>query len=97
MDAFSQLVVTVALFGGIPLVLALFTFLEARRAVVVSSIAAWLLPPPIGIDLPGIPNYDKAAAATGSECPYPRHWSRWQCAEPASRHERCYTTADLWS
>ena len=64
MDTFSQIVVTVALFGWIPLVLVLFTFLPARRAVVTSSIAAWLLLPPVGIDLPGLPNYDKAAAAT---------------------------------
>jgi tetratricopeptide (TPR) repeat protein len=64
MDTFSQLVITVALFGWIPLVLVLFTFLPARRAVVTSSIAAWLLLPPVGLDLPGLPNYDKAAAAT---------------------------------
>ena len=32
--------------------------------MVASAIGAWLLLPPIGIDLPGLPVYDKAAAAT---------------------------------
>jgi tetratricopeptide (TPR) repeat protein len=64
MDALSQIFTLVALFGWVPLVLTLFTLLPARGAVVASSIAAWLVLPPVGIDLPGLPNYDKAAAAT---------------------------------
>jgi len=55
---------TIALFGWIPVVLALFVLLPARRAMVVSSISAWLFLPPIGIDLPGLPSYDKAVATT---------------------------------
>jgi tetratricopeptide (TPR) repeat protein len=64
MDAFSRLVTIGALFGWIPLVLVLFTLMPVRRAVVASATGAWLLLPPIGIDLPGLPVYDKAAAAT---------------------------------
>jgi tetratricopeptide (TPR) repeat protein len=64
MDALSKLLSTGALFGWIPLVLTLFTILPARRAVLVGSIAGWLLLPPFGIDLPGLPNYDKAAAVS---------------------------------
>jgi tetratricopeptide (TPR) repeat protein len=60
----SQLTPMIALLGWIPVVLLLFVLLPARRAVVASLIAAWLLLPPVGIDLPGIPNYDKASAAT---------------------------------
>jgi hypothetical protein len=54
----------VALLGWIPVVLLLFVLLPARRAAVASLITAWLLLPPVGIDLPGIPSYDKASAAT---------------------------------
>ncbi len=59
-----SLIATIALFGWIPVVLALFAVLPARRAMVASSIAGWLLLPPTGIDLPGLPAYDKAVAAT---------------------------------
>jgi hypothetical protein len=52
-----------ALFAWIPVILVLFALLPARRAVVAGSVAAWLLLPPIAIDVPGIPSYDKAAAA----------------------------------
>jgi tetratricopeptide (TPR) repeat protein len=54
----------IALFGWVPFVITLFAILPARRAMVISSIGAWLLLPPAGIDLPGFPTYDKAAAAT---------------------------------
>lgn len=54
----------ITLFGWIPVVLVLFALLPARRAMVAGSIGAWLLLPPIGIDLPGLPTYDKAVAAT---------------------------------
>jgi len=54
----------IALFGWIPVVFALFELLPARRAMLASSISAWLLLPPTGIDLPGLPSYDKAVAAT---------------------------------
>ena len=54
----------IALIGAIPLTLVLFALLPARRAVVTSAIGAWLFLPPIGIDLPGFPDYTKATAAT---------------------------------
>jgi len=54
----------IALIGVIPLTLVLFALLPARRAVVASSIGAWLFLPPIGFDLPGFPDYTKATAAT---------------------------------
>jgi tetratricopeptide (TPR) repeat protein len=46
----------------IPVVLALFMALPARRAMVVASIAGWLLLPPTGIGLPGVPDYTKTGA-----------------------------------
>jgi hypothetical protein len=58
------LTATIALFGWVPVVIVLFVLLPARRAMVASTIAAWLLLPPTGIDLPGIPPYDKSAAAS---------------------------------
>jgi tetratricopeptide (TPR) repeat protein len=64
MNAFSYLVTLVALFGWVPLVVTLFAILPPRRVMVASSIVAWSVLPPIGIDLPGLPNYDKATAAT---------------------------------
>ncbi len=55
---------TIVLFGWIPVVLMLFCLLPAQRAMVAGSIAGWLLLPPTGIDLPGLPTYDKVVAAT---------------------------------
>ena len=54
----------IALFGIIPFTLVLFALLPARRAVATGAIAAWLLLPSISINLPGLPDYDKAKAAT---------------------------------
>jgi len=54
----------IMILGWAPLVTVLFVLLPARRAMVVGSIAAWLLLPPIGLDFPGFPNYNKATAAT---------------------------------
>jgi tetratricopeptide (TPR) repeat protein len=54
----------IALFGWIPVVLGLFALLPAQRAMVAGAIGAWLLLPPTGIDLPGLPTYDKTVAAT---------------------------------
>ena len=59
-----SLFATIALFGWIPVALVLFWLLPAQRAMVAGSISAWLLLPPTGIDLPGLPTYDKAVAAT---------------------------------
>jgi hypothetical protein len=54
----------IALFAWIPIVIALFALLPARRAMVVSAISGFLLLPPAGIDLPGLPPYDKPVAST---------------------------------
>jgi tetratricopeptide (TPR) repeat protein len=54
----------IMILGWAPLVTVLFVLLPARRAMMVGSIAAWLLLPPIGFDFPGLPNYNKATAAT---------------------------------
>jgi tetratricopeptide (TPR) repeat protein len=53
-----------ALLGWVPLVLLSFLLLPARRAMVAGAISAWLLLPPIAIDLPGLPAYGKSTAAT---------------------------------
>ncbi len=60
----SSINALIALLGWVPLVLVLFAFLPARRAVVVGAVGAWLILPPVGIALPGFPDYDKAVAAT---------------------------------
>jgi tetratricopeptide (TPR) repeat protein len=52
----------VALFGWIPFCLGVFMAMPAQRAVVVCTIGAWILLPPIAIDTPGLPPYDKLAA-----------------------------------
>jgi len=55
----------IALIGVIPLTLALFALLPARRAVVISAIGAWLfLPAKVAFNLPGFPDYTKTTAAT---------------------------------
>lgn len=64
MNSFSAFLAVGVLLAWMPVILVLFALLPPKRAVVTASIAAWLLLPPIGLDLPGIPNYDKAAAAT---------------------------------
>jgi tetratricopeptide (TPR) repeat protein len=64
MESISTFLAIAALVLWIPVILVLFILLPARRAVVAGAIAGWSLLPPIGIDLPGIPIYDKAAATT---------------------------------
>jgi tetratricopeptide (TPR) repeat protein len=54
----------IAILGWAPLIVVLFALWPARRAVVVGSIAAWLILPPAQIDLPGLPDYSKTTAAT---------------------------------
>jgi tetratricopeptide (TPR) repeat protein len=53
----------IALFGMVPLTVLLLAVLPARRAIVASAIGAWLCLPPINVDLPGLPSYNKATAA----------------------------------
>ena len=55
--------VPVALFGWIPVVLALFAFLPNRRAVVVGFVMAWLFLPEYGYEIITIlPEYNKTSA-----------------------------------
>lgn len=50
---------------GWPLVaLTIFALMPARRAVIVSFLAAWMFLPDVSYSLPGLPDYDKAMAAT---------------------------------
>jgi hypothetical protein len=58
------IVAVIALLAWAPVVLALFVLQPARRAAVVGSVAAWLILPPIGLDVSGLPPYTKATAAT---------------------------------
>lgn len=59
-----NILVTVALFGWIPLVLVLFMLLPARRAVIVATLGAWLFLPMWGFKLPGIPDFSKVSATS---------------------------------
>ena len=64
MGGAPNILALLAILGWAPLVVVLFVLLPARRAAVVGSVTAWLLLPPIGLDLPGLPPYTKATAAT---------------------------------
>lgn len=55
--------VTLALFGWIPVAVIIFAMLPPRRAVIVSFLAAWMFLPPTGLSIAGLPDYDKATAA----------------------------------
>ena len=57
------LIALIALFGWVPVVIFLFALLPARKAVVVAELGAWLLLPPIGLLLPGLPDYTKSTAS----------------------------------
>ncbi|MCC7147540.1 MAG: hypothetical protein IT443_13955 [Phycisphaeraceae bacterium] len=59
-----SITVPIALFGWIPLVIALFAFLPARRAAIVSFIAGWMFLPWYGYPLPGLPDYTKISAVS---------------------------------
>jgi len=54
--------VYIVMFGWIPTVLYLFGWLPARRALVVSFIAAWLFLPQAVFPLPSLPDYTKMTA-----------------------------------
>jgi tetratricopeptide (TPR) repeat protein len=54
----------IALLGWLPFVVALFAFLPGRRAAAIAVIGAWLLLPPITLDIAGLPDYSKNAAAS---------------------------------
>jgi hypothetical protein len=53
-----------ALLGLAPLIVMLFTVLSARRAMIVGSIITAVLMPNFGIDLPGLPSYNKYMAGS---------------------------------
>jgi len=51
-----------ALIVWVPITVGLFTVMSPRKAAVVSLIGAWLVLPPTGIPLSGIPDYTKVTA-----------------------------------
>ncbi len=56
--------VSVVLFGWIPVVLVIFATLPARRAVIVSFLFAWLFLPVASYSIPYFPDYDKTSATS---------------------------------
>ena len=54
----------IALFGWIPCVVILFVLLPARKAAAAAIVGAWLLLPPIRLEIVGLPDYSKNTAAT---------------------------------
>lgn len=57
-----SLTASLALIGFVPLSLALFALIPARRAVLSCYIAGWLFLPNMGFHFPGLPDYNKQAA-----------------------------------
>lgn len=59
--------VSVLLFGWIPASLVLFTALGPRRGLIATYLLSSIFLPPVGIDLPGLPDFTRqSAAAIGS-------------------------------
>src|SRR4051812_49225914 len=56
--------VPIVLFGWVPLVMALFASMPARRAVITAYIAGVLFLPCTGYKLPGVPDYSRATATS---------------------------------
>jgi hypothetical protein len=54
--------VPIVMFGWIPLVLAGFRLLPARKAVIASYVVAWLFLPVVSYPIPGFVDYDKSSA-----------------------------------
>jgi hypothetical protein len=63
-NPFGQAGITVPLvmFLWVPVVLYLFSRFPARKAVIISFLAAWLFLPQASLALPGIPDYNKMSA-----------------------------------
>src|SRR3712207_5078886 len=57
-----QFLVTLALFGWIPVVFLLFALLPPRRAVIAAFLLAWLFLPMAGFKIAGLPDYTKMSA-----------------------------------
>jgi len=58
------MIVFIALVGCVPGVIVLFALLPARKAAATAVIATWLLLPPLGINIPGLPDFTKLSAAS---------------------------------
>jgi hypothetical protein len=61
----NGLTTAIAMFGWIPLVLALFVFLPARRAALAGVIAGWMFLPVAAYRIEGLPDYTKMSATCG--------------------------------
>ncbi|HEY9630315.1 MAG TPA: O-antigen ligase domain-containing protein [Coleofasciculaceae cyanobacterium] len=59
---YVAITVPIVMFLWIPAVLYLFSRFPARKAVIISFLAAWLFLPQAELVLPGIPDYDKMSA-----------------------------------
>jgi hypothetical protein len=53
-----------ALLGWIPIVVAMFALMPARRAAAIAVVGAWLLLPPYNLEIGGLPDYSKNTAAS---------------------------------
>ncbi len=60
----ANFLVSLALYGWIPVVLFLFAILPSRRALVVAFLLAWLFLPVAGIRFQGLPDYTKMSATS---------------------------------
>jgi len=58
------MIANIVLFGWIPVVLLLFATLKPRTAVAVASVGAWLFLPIHGINVQGLPPFDKFTATS---------------------------------
>jgi len=57
-----QPLIPIALFGFVPLVIALFAMFPARRAVIIAVLAGWMFLPLAKYGYKGLPDYDKPLA-----------------------------------
>ena len=57
--------VGIAMFGWIPLVLAIFYFLPQRRAAIIGFVAGWMFLPMAAYVVHGLPDYTKTSAVCG--------------------------------
>ena len=58
--------VDIAMFGWIPVVLALFLFLPPRRAALAGFLIGWMFVPYAHYDIKGFPDYTKTVATCGA-------------------------------
>ncbi|MGL5061526.1 MAG: O-antigen ligase domain-containing protein, partial [Microcoleus sp.] len=55
--------IPVVMYGWIPVVFYLFARYPTQRAVIASFVIAWLFLPQVSLSIPGLPPYNKMAAA----------------------------------